>query len=247
MRWRLLFSDRTSVLTILAILGLLLGSASLGNWQIRRAQEKQSLAEFRDKALAGAGIDITSRTLDPKIVDGQKGRVSGRFIPAGTIFLDNRTFKGQAGFYVLTPLIPEAGGPPLLILRGWVARDLQDRTRLPVLETTAGVVRVDGLLNARLPQSLQLGQPGLPNPSDRIWQYFDLDLYSRWFGRPVHPYVLRQMSATDDRLIREWIHPADAVDKHRAYALQWYSMTAGIAFFGMFAAFRVVKSRTTKP
>ncbi len=246
MRWRLLFSDRFSLLTIVAILGLLLATASLGNWQIRRAHEKQLLGEFRDQALAGAGIDITARVLDPQIVDGQKGRVSGRFVPAGTIFLDNRTFKGTAGFYVLTPLAPEAGGPSLLILRGWVARDAQDRTRLPTFETPTGLVSVDGLFNARLPQSLQLNQPGTPSPSEKIWQYFDLDVYSRWFGGPVHPYVLRQMSAMDDRLIREWIHPADAVDKHRAYALQWYSMTAGIAFFGLFAAFRVIKSRSTK-
>ncbi len=246
MRWLVLFSRRTVLLVTVLLTSLGLTTLALGNWQMRRAEEKRTLAEGREKALAGAGVDIRAEPLSPTAVDGMKGRVSGRFEPSGTIFLDNRTYKGQAGFHVLTPLTPLAGGPPLLILRGWVARDANDRARLPVVDTLQDVVSLDGLLVARLPQSLQLGQPAQPKKTEKIWQYFELDGYAQWLGRPIHPYVLRQMSSTNDRLIREWMHPADAVDKHQAYALQWYSMTAGIVLFGLFAAFRVVKDSSTK-
>ena len=246
MQWLFLFTRRSSLLMIIALLVVFFVTAGLGNWQGRRAQEKRTLAELRDNTLAGAGIEIRAAPLEPQSIDGLKGRVSGRFVPSGTIYLDNRTHKGQAGFYVLTPLLPEAGGPALLILRGWIARDLQDRSRLPAVETSDKVVSIDGLLVARLPQSLQLDAASPPKQSEKLWQYFDLERYAAWFGQPIHPYVMRQFSVSDDRLVREWIHPADAVDKHRAYALQWYSMAAGIALFGLVAAFRVVKGNSTK-
>jgi surfeit locus 1 family protein len=240
------FSRRSVLLAAVGLLILAAITLALGNWQVRRAQEKRTLAELREKALASAALELSSQTLSPQRIDGLKARVTGRFEPSGTIFLDNRTFKGQAGFHVLTPLLPEAGGPPLLILRGWVARNVNDSAQFPVVDTPQGPVTVEGLIVARLPQALQLGEPGRPKPGEKIWQYFDLERYSEWLGQSIHPYVLRQISASNDRLIREWMHPADAVDKHRAYALQWYSMTAGIVLFGLFAAFRVVKDSSTK-
>jgi cytochrome oxidase assembly protein ShyY1 len=53
-------------------------------------------------------------------------------------------------------------------------------------------------------------------------------------GMRLAPFVLRQLEAAvdakgqavEDGLIRDWPEPADGVQKHKAYALQWFLFCA---------------------
>ena len=40
------------------------------------------------------------------------------------------------------------------------------------------------------------------------------------------PFFVEQRSALDDGLLRDWPRPDSGVEKHEAYALQWYSLAA---------------------
>jgi surfeit locus 1 family protein len=238
-RWLSLFARRSTLIPTIALFALVAATLALGNWQLRRADEKAQLARARDRALEQGTLDLPlSPTHSPEL-EGRLARVRGRYDPESSIFLDNRTHLGQAGFHVITALVPEAGGPRVLVLRGWIGRDPADRNRRPELLTPTGLVSIEGLVVTKLAQSLQLSEPMQPNSKQWQWQYFDLQMYAKWLAQPVEPFILRQMSPIDDRLIREWTHPADGVDKHRAYALQWYSMAAALTIFGAFAAFRI--------
>ena len=52
--------------------------------------------------------------------------------------------------------------------------------------------------------------------------------FTAWSGLPLAPYAVEQHSMLEDGLAREWPRADAAVDKHRSYALQWYSL-AGLA------------------
>jgi surfeit locus 1 family protein len=56
--------------------------------------------------------------------------VQGRWLPVAPVFLDNRQMDGRPGFFVLSPLQLDRGDV-VLVQRGWVPRDMQDRSRLP--------------------------------------------------------------------------------------------------------------------
>jgi hypothetical protein len=142
---------RRRLVPTLAAAAVMALTVALGNWQLRRADEKAALQQARDAALALAPVTLDGAPLQPAELDGRRVSVQGVFDPAHTIFLDNRTRNGVAGFHVLAPLRiarPAADGAPpphVLVLRGWIARDPVARARLPPLRTPEGPVRIEGL------------------------------------------------------------------------------------------------------
>lgn len=229
----------------IAILGLVIiiaVTAMLGNWQMRRAGFKEQLERQRQAAMTNPPIDLNEQP--DRLLAGDKLPIAalGTWIPAGTIFIDNRTLNGVAGFHVLTPLAlankestlsgkKNPGPGTVLVLRGWIAADRLDRNRLPEVNHLPGLQQVRGIMERNLPQAMQLGADVQPGPEDRLWQYFDLDKYRRWSGQINHPFVIRQTSNADDGLIRQWPVPGNDVDRHHGYAFQWFAMSGAALLF----------------
>jgi surfeit locus 1 family protein len=206
-------------------------TASLGVWQLRRAAYKQQLAERSQQASQQGPLTLPTDGADIATYIGRQVRLSGQWLADKTVFLDNRTHQGRAGFHVLTPLrVDSSPNSVVLVLRGWIAADPRDRNRLPQLSSASGAVVVEGLAQSGLPAAMQLGRaPENQSANDRLWQSIDLDRYARWSGLPLLPMIVRQTSQADDDLVRDWPQPGRDVDKHRAYAVQWFVMAIGAA------------------
>jgi surfeit locus 1 family protein len=184
-------------------------TVSLGQWQGRRADDKAAQQLERDAALAAPPVSLEVAA-EGAALDGSRVIATGIFDAPHSVFLDNRTRNGVAGFHVLTPLRigDDALARHVLVLRGWIARDLADRERLPALRTPTTTVRVEGLALADLPQPIVLSdQAGQSAHGGKLWQRFDLDAYRRWSGLTVLPVLVRQTSELDDGLARDWAQP----------------------------------------
>jgi len=105
----------------LAALFFLVLTLSLGQWQSGRAETKRALQARYDVAMREAPIHVGHTLLDRDSVLYRKLEVRGVFDPAHTILLDNRVYKGVAGYHILTPLIIDGGPLAILVNRGWVA------------------------------------------------------------------------------------------------------------------------------
>ncbi len=214
-------------------------TASLGAWQLQRADEKALAQAMRDAALAAPSVRLGAAPIDADALWDRRVELVGRFDPAGTLLLDNRTHRSVAGFHVLTPLRLDEGGRTVMVLRGWVARDVRDRTRPLAFGTPAGTVRVEGLALRVLPQPIVLGGgTDTGDPGTAVIQRFDLDAWRRTRAPDAAPVVVRQTSALDDGLAREWVQPGAGVDRHRGYAAQWFAMSAATAVGWWALAFR---------
>jgi surfeit locus 1 family protein len=218
------------VIPTVAALTVALSGLMLGSWQSRRGDEKEQLkAQIeQSKALPPlAANEVSVSTHDKRRV-----QLTGVLFEDKTIYIDNRTHKGQAGFHVLTPL--KIGSSTVLILRGWIARDVADRTKLPPRKTIAEPVSLIGLSQADLIKSYELGKAVKPRPEDKLWQSATIDEISQWSGLSLSPFVVRQTEglktatgvAIEDGLVRDWAAFNTDVDKHRGYAVQWYSLSA---------------------
>lgn len=216
-----------SLISLGALLVIVL-AASLGLWQMQRAAYKQNLAAQQQQALNGAALALPTdwAAADVGALIGRRISLSGRWLEQKTVFLDNRTHQGRAGFHVLTPMQSAPDRPHLLVLRGWVAQDSHDRNRLPELPSPLEPVHVEGIAEANLPAALQLQRAP---PSGRIWQAVELDDYARWSGLSLLPMIVRQTSAADDGLVRDWPRPGRDVDRHHGYAVQWFAMAVAAA------------------
>jgi surfeit locus 1 family protein len=213
-------------------------TGTLGQWQLRRAAEKDEAAARHAAALAqpptrlGAVAAANAGALDGRLVS-----VTGVFLPEATVLLDNRTRQGVAGWHVLTPLRVAAADAPshVLVLRGWVARDPVDRGRLPAIATPPGEVTVEGIAQAALAQPIMLGEDPEPAKGDRLWQRWSAERYARWSGLAMQPVLVRQLSELPDGLARDWTQAGSGADRHRAYAFQWFALAVVTA--GLWVAF----------
>jgi cytochrome oxidase assembly protein ShyY1 len=108
----------------------------------------------------------------------------------------------------------------VLVNRGWIAAGAT-RDALPEVPALAGQVRIEGIALERLPRVLTIrSSPG------KIRQSLDVQAYAAETGLQLEPRVIEQHSSLPDGLARDW-PPHDAgIEKHEAYALQWYSLAA---------------------
>ena len=237
-------SDRSRALVILlaTVAGVAL-TANLGAWQLRRAAQKIALQDaLESRAMLGVlGAADLARTLaqaEPQYY--RPVRLRGRWLPERNVFLENRQMKERVGFYLVTPLQLEGQREAVLVQRGWVPRDLRERTLLPVIATPPGVVEVDGHI-APSPSRLY---EFAPSTSGRIRQNLDLGEFATETGLWLAPLSVLQSDApgtAGDGLLRQWPRPAGDVQKHYGYAFQWFALCALMA--GLYVWFQLVRPR----
>lgn len=129
----------------------------------------------------------------------------------------------MAGFEVITPLAL-TDKKAVAINRGWMAAP-PDRSILPNTDTPLDVVKVIGVV---LPPSTLFLELSRDTIAGRVWQNLDLDQYARHTGLELVPVVIQLDNDLSDGLSRQWPRPDFGAGKHRAYALQWYSMSVAI-------------------
>ena len=79
------------------------GTISLGNWQTRRAQEKQDLAARVERAGREAPMAVPGKALGPADFAFKRLSAKGEFLPQFTILLDNKVHRRRPGYFVVTP------------------------------------------------------------------------------------------------------------------------------------------------
>lgn len=217
-------------------------TARLGVWQLGRAQQKLALQAQIDSRSQQPPLPAAALARDPAEALAQHYRrvaLTGRWLARHTVYLDNRPMDGRTGFVVVTPL-ELAPGDVVVVQRGWVPRDMQDRTRLVPVHTPAGEVRVDGRLAPPPSALLSLGQaePGV------IRQNLDLAEYGREIGVALRPLSVQQLDEAADAagpLKRQWPMPAVNVATNYGYAFQWFALSALIAT--LYVWFQVLRPR----
>jgi len=205
--------------TLAAIVVFVL-TLSAGNWQTRRAAEKLAQQQRLDTfAVAPAVVLGQERVASAAVVD-RRVSARGRFVAGQTLYIDNRVYRGAAGYHVVTPLQLEGGGRHVLINRGWIAAG-GDRSRLPAVVTPADIVDIEGLAVVPLVNPYELAQDVNSGP---LRQNLVPDRIAAELKLALQPVVVLQTGKFPDGLVRDWPKQDAGVNTHRAYALQWYVM-----------------------
>ena len=220
----------------------MLVALSLGNWQLRRAEEKQALQERFENRERGATLQVQSRLVEVKDVEYARVSVHGEFLPHHTILLDNRVRNGVAGYDVVTPVRIEGGELCVLVNRGWIAAGPR-RDVLPSFPTPAGLRSLEGIAVAAGSRYFEFGADHAAGKKtaaavEPVWQHLNFERYAETTRLALQPFLIRQTSASDDGLARTWERPDRGVDIHRGYAFQWYSLAALILVLYVVLNFR---------
>lgn len=216
------FSFRPRAIPTLAAIAMVALLASLGRWQLGRAEEKTAIQSLLEARMAGKPVAVAG-ALDAEALRYRRATAAGEYWADGQIFLDNQQDQGRAGYHVLTPLALGPGGPYLLVNRGWVARSAQ-YPRPPAVDVPRGRVEVAGLLAPPLKRFLELSGDVVDGA---VWQNLKLDAWRNRTGKQALALVL-VAETPDAGLSRVTERPAENIDKHRGYAFQWFALVAAV-------------------
>lgn len=228
---------RSLVLALVCALGVA-ATASLGLWQLRRADLKQQLQAQQQAAAQRAPIG-NAELLDAPARDWaqQPTRLRGRWLPEQQFWLDNRPLEHRVGTILLTPLQLEGSPQVVWVQRGWQGRAAGRHGVPDFPPAPSGVVVVQGRLAPQASRAYALGAEG----EGPLRQNLDLPASARSLGRPVLPWVLWQTGPGCAPLDCQWPAPDLGLAKHWGYAAQWFAMAALI--LGLYVWFQFFRPR----
>jgi surfeit locus 1 family protein len=205
---------------------------SLGNWQTRRAQEKLELGRRLDEGARGPALSVPSLRLDASALERRRVSARGRFVTRATLFLDNKVLHGAAGYHVLTPLKLEGRAElHVLVNRGWIAAG--ERSMLPAVPTPENAQTIEGIAVTPSRRFVELAPEAA---SGSLRQNLVPEREEKRLG--LQPFVIEQTSDAQDGLVRDWERPDAGIERHRGYALQWYSFAALAAILYVVLSFK---------
>lgn len=237
-------SSRLALLPMIAALVFIVLTGLLGNWQLNRAGQKK-LAKARWEQGIHAEVIGSQELLHQGDCeyDGQMIRLEGEFDHEHSVYLDNRPYQHQAGFYVVTPFILSADKDvALLVNRGWIPRNSLNRERLTPFAKPVGLQTIAVRCLHKLPKVLELGNSSLSRSSPiNIAQNIEFETAERGLNlRLLKLYGLEldgDEKYLNDGLVQDFPAPDFGIEKHYGYAFQWFALMITIIIIYCYQVF----------
>jgi surfeit locus 1 family protein len=231
--------------TYAAIFGLLALAAlfaSLGTWQLRRAETSRAMLTRFASGTAGDVLASLPHELDDD-TRFRRIELSGEYVTQPQFLLDNMLHEGAAGYHVLTALRVPGVQQRVLVNRGWVPAGV-DRRVLPDVAVDSGGRTVSARLE-RLPRpGLRLGEELADDGAATVvLQYPTAAQVARRLGAPVFDYQLLLDERANDGYVRDWRAPGIAPQRHLSYAGQWLTLALCALATAIVMAVRAVRRR----
>ncbi len=215
----------------------------LGLWQLDRAGQRlalQAAIQQRRDMLPLSQSALLDARAQPQLLH-RRVVLQGSWLSRYTVFLDNRQMQGRPGFFVVTPLQLEGATAVVLVERGWVPRNFEQRDKLPPVPTPQGLVELRGRI-APPPAKLYEfagAQQGV------IRQNLDLVQFRAETGLPLLDVAVRQTQGAPDGLLRDWPEAASGAATNYGYAFQWWAMSGLVAI--LYVWFQFIAPRRKAP
>ena len=201
---------------------------SLGEWQLTRASEKQVLVDDKRSRQEAEALVLNAAVVDPMLDRFRPASATGHYVEGQQWLLDNRLYRGQAGYHVFS-LFQLKAGEQILVNRGWVAVG-ESRAVLPRLPLPTGELNLLGHLDS--PESVGVVLEGMPLSSidSRVLlQSLDVAELADARGLRLLPLTLVVEEGQVSGLQYDWA-PVETIspEKHVGYAVQWFALAVAL-------------------
>ncbi len=212
----------------------------LGSWQLQRLQWKNDLISSFEARSAADAISIPLATAELDDLEFRSLALDGVFQHEKETLLIGRTYEGNAGFHVVTPLLLD-DARIILINRGWVSEEYRDPAKRAFSQikgrtSVAGILRRPGVKGYFVPEN---------DPENGFW--FTL------VPRQINQHLGLGDTAID-QFYADALRTSDVVtlpiaaktklnlrNAHLSYAVTWYGIA--LALIGVYLAFHYQAGR----
>ena len=209
---------------------LLILVLSLGVWQIDRGYNKKELENtFLERQSQPVKEIKYNEFLESDLY--RNVVLEGKYLEK-IFFLDNRIHNGKPGLKVFSPF-ETTNNNLVLVSRGWI--ELEDRSKLPTINTTKNVLKLQGVLRPES-QDFVLENEEMNNKNNPILlQTVNLSELSNFLGKPLSPYILELSELSESAFVKTWQPINLSSFRHFGYAVQWFGLAVvlivGYVFF----------------
>ena len=226
-------------LCVVIVLSIML---KLGFWQLDRESEKLTILKTRQERLLADPVVIESLNKEDEL-NFQQVSLQGRYINDKSILIDNQIVDGKFGYEVITAF--EASSMVVMVSRGWVQGSL-DRNKLPDITSVVGSVKLKAEVYVPMGKPFTLGgDPEVGKWPQRVLTINLLGLEEN-FTKPLFPFVVRLGERNPGVYFRHWKSINISPEKHRGYALQWFSMSFALCLLYFTASTNIVSILRSK-
>ncbi len=202
----------------------------LGTWQIKRLFWKNELIQFYNTQFSKNVILLNNHEIPPKNIEYRKAKIKGKFLNSSEILVTGKTYEGNAGFHVVTPLLTNNGNL-YFVNRGWVSEKYksQDTRKFSIIE---GETIISGII--RLPQ-----KKGYFVPKNDIKKNFWITIIPTEMKRKIpinnvniitNIYIDALRSSNKIKLPIGVKSEIQLRNQHLSYALTWYSLAFALIY-----------------
>ncbi len=215
-----------SLIPLLLYLALVTLLVSLGFWQLGRADEKKI---FLAKQKLSADKEVISLKYiigdDPESLRYRRIEITGRYDEEHQFLIDNQIVNGQAGYFVMTPLLVDGMKTAVLVNRGWIALN-KDRRVLPDVSVSSLKATILGRVNNFPVVGIKLAGAEIPTDGwPSVVQVVDSNVLADRLGYSLLPFQVEMDAVMNEGYQRDWRKSAVIPpEKHIAYAVQWFGL-----------------------
>jgi surfeit locus 1 family protein len=206
------------------------GLARLGVWQLDRLHQRRAANAVTAAAREAPPVMLTAGTQEPESLVQRRVAARGRYDQAREIVIRGQVLEGTPGVLLVTPLLLDAGGPAVLVARGFLPSPDAVTVRLEGLKAP-GEVTVRGIA---LAVPAEGGAP-IEHGGRTTWRRLDLPALRQRLPYRVLPIYIQQSPDSALPPFPRPLAPAPLDEgPHLSYAIQWF------LFAGMVAGFAVI-------
>ena len=235
--YRFEFRTIPVIVTLLAFAIL----ARLGFWQLARGEQKVArlaqIAEYQQLGkLSFADLESLRSKVDPT---GVSVSLTGQFARPQSWLLDNKTVNGQPGYDVALAFKPQGTDKHVLVNMGWLKGNYANRAELPEFDIPEGRITLDGYVKAKDLASFALSeQSDSSQPWPKRVPQVNLETFTEHSGLALHDFLLIADNSEQYGFVHHYQPVVMAPEKHRGYALQWFSLALAVLIVFIFASKR---------
>ena len=202
-----------TLFTIPALILLL----ALSFWQFQRLQWKQALIEEINQQIKIEAIKLPENVKMPEMLY-RKVFLQGKFLHDKEIHVygGSRQFKGEVGYYILTPMITSSNRM-ILINRGWVPEKLKKIETRP--ETLIkDEVRIEGAIMKSEQRNIYVHDN---QPNKNLWFHINLNEIKDHLSMPIENFYI--LKRDESKLLPRGrdLDSTHLRNNHLGYALTW--------------------------
>lgn len=230
-------SRRVAIVAVASVVAVT--CVALGFWQLRRLDDRRA-SNARIVRAQAEPVELVSSPSDIAALSPfRRVRTEGSYDLQGEVLLYGRSFRGEPGHHVLTPLVLEDGSG-VLVIRGWVPFTLADRAPVTEAPPIALAVRIEGWLVP--PETTGTSRPD----ANGVARTLDIEGIDAQLPYKLAPFAIQlqdQEPALPALPVRVPL-PEPSEGPHLSYAIQWF-VFAAIATVGSVVLLR--RDRNERP